>query len=242
MDETSGSKGSWWQTLPGILTATAGLLTAIAGLVVALSQVGLLAGGKPAPQSRIEPKPPPLEATGAPSALPREPSGKEAGAPPPPSGEATRPAAQPETLRNLKGMNLLSPEDGGQLVLAPNDAWSVTIDGKEDAFREVQVGEEAVFAFKDERAATFDSFSMLIPRSGRNPKQFELFVADSPTGPFRSLGTFQPQNVRLMKTAGWQEFKFPPVTAKYLKVKLRSNYEDVVWIDLFEFRLSGQLQ
>ena len=128
------------------------------------------------------------------------------------------------------------------MILAPSDAWSVTIDGKEDQFQEVKVGEEAVFAFKDERAATFDSFSMLIPKSGRNPKEFELFVGDSPTGPFRSLGTFQPQNVRMMKTAGWQEFKFSPVTAKSLKVKLRSNFEDVVWIDVYEFRLLGQLQ
>jgi hypothetical protein len=45
-----------------------------------------------------------------------------------------------------------------------------------------------------------------------------------------------------MKTAGWQDFAFPSATARYLKVKLRSNYEDVVWIDLYEFRLSGQLR
>jgi len=243
MDDSGRSKGSWWQTLPGILTATAGLLTAIAGLVVALSQIGLLGGGgKPVPPSRIEPKPPPVQATGPPPTPPREPSAKEARAPSAASGEAARPADQPEPSRNPKAINLLSPENGGQLILAPNDAWAVTIDGKEDAYREVQVGEEAVFAFKDERAATFDSFNMLIPKSGRNPKEFELFAGDSPTGPFRSLGTFQPQNVRVMKTAGWQEFKFPPVTAKYLKVKLRSNYEDVVWIDLYEFRLFGQVQ
>jgi hypothetical protein len=242
MDENSTSKGSWWQTLPGILTATAGLLTAMAGLVVALFQVGLLGGGKPAPQTRVDPRPPYQESAAAPSALPREPSTKEALAPSAVSGEPARPAAQPEPSRNPKAISLLSPENGGQLVLAPNDDWSVSIDGKEDAYREVKVGEEAVFAFKDERAATFDSFSMLIPKSGRNPKEFELFVGDSPTGPFRSLGTFQPQNVRMMKTAGWQEFKFPPVTAKYLKVKLRSNFEDVVWIDLYEFRLLGQLQ
>jgi hypothetical protein len=32
------------------------------------------------------------------------------------------------------------------------------------------------------------------------------------------------------------------VTEEYFKVKLRSNYEEVVWIGLYEFRLSGQLQ
>ena len=33
---------SWWQTLPGILTAVAATLTAVTGLVVALNQTGLL--------------------------------------------------------------------------------------------------------------------------------------------------------------------------------------------------------
>lgn len=47
--------------------------------------------------------------------------------------------------------------------------------------------------------------------------------------------------VALNQTAGWQEFGFPPVTARYLKVKLRSNYEDVVWIQLYEFQLWGGL-
>jgi hypothetical protein len=33
---------SWWQTLPGVVTAVAGLLTALGGLLLALNQVGLL--------------------------------------------------------------------------------------------------------------------------------------------------------------------------------------------------------
>ena len=31
----------WWQTLPGILTATATIITAVTGLIVALNQMGL---------------------------------------------------------------------------------------------------------------------------------------------------------------------------------------------------------
>ena len=41
-------KESWWQTLPGMLTATAGIITAVGGLLLVLHQVGLL-GGKSAP-------------------------------------------------------------------------------------------------------------------------------------------------------------------------------------------------
>lgn len=41
-----GDKGSWWTTLPGVLTGLAGLLTAVGGLVAALNEAGLL---KPSP-------------------------------------------------------------------------------------------------------------------------------------------------------------------------------------------------
>jgi hypothetical protein len=39
MAEEQRAQG-WWQTVPGILTATAGIITAIAGLIVALHQAG----------------------------------------------------------------------------------------------------------------------------------------------------------------------------------------------------------
>lgn len=40
---------SWWQSVPGMLTAAAGVLTATAGLLVALQQVGLLDKGSTPP-------------------------------------------------------------------------------------------------------------------------------------------------------------------------------------------------
>ena len=40
-------KGSFWQTIPGILTAATGLLTAVTGLVVALNQMGFLRSSSP---------------------------------------------------------------------------------------------------------------------------------------------------------------------------------------------------
>lgn len=47
---------SWWQTVPGVMTAIAGLITAVTGLLVALAQIGVL--GKddgPVSQPRNEP-------------------------------------------------------------------------------------------------------------------------------------------------------------------------------------------
>ncbi|MDB6061638.1 MAG: hypothetical protein JWM78_1741 [Verrucomicrobiaceae bacterium] len=234
------NKTSWWQTLPGILTAAAGIITAVTGLIIALNQVGIFDGNKAA-QNRAESGT--ASSVGS-SPVFEGPSSHEASPETPPESNAGLAAAAelPVAANQTASINLLSMENGGQLIVAPNQEWSVTNDGKEDNYREVKVGEEAVFAFKDERAATFDRFDMLIPKSGRNPKEFELFAgSESPTGEFHSIGTFHPQNIRLMKTEGWQTFKFAPVTATYLKIKLRSNYEDVVWLDLYEFRLQGQL-
>jgi hypothetical protein len=134
--------------------------------------------------------------------------------------------------------DLLAQDKGGQLMLAPSDAWAVVLDGKTNAHESVRVGEAAVFGFKAERPARFDTFAMLIPTRGRNPKEFELLVGDeSPTGAFRSIGIFHPENNKVFKTDGWQEFRFPAVTARYVKVRLVSSFDESVWIELVEFRV-----
>jgi hypothetical protein len=38
---TEPRPNSWWQTLPGILTAAGAIITAVTGLVIALNQAGL---------------------------------------------------------------------------------------------------------------------------------------------------------------------------------------------------------
>lgn len=43
--------GSWWKTLPGIITGTATLLTAIGGLIMTLHQTGIIANAN-SPQSQ----------------------------------------------------------------------------------------------------------------------------------------------------------------------------------------------
>jgi hypothetical protein len=59
----------WWQTFPGILTATAGIITAVTSLIVALHQAGVFdTVTKPAPQSQNTTRTS-LEATKPPVAL-----------------------------------------------------------------------------------------------------------------------------------------------------------------------------
>jgi hypothetical protein len=144
-------------------------------------------------------------------------------------------------LAHHKQINLFAPENGVQLLAASSDRWKITIDGKED-WQYIDLGKEAVYGFKDERPATFDLFTMLIMETtDMNVKEFELLAGnDSPTGTFESIGKFQTQNVKLFKTP-YQEFKFPAVTARFLKIKVLSTY-GFSSASACEFQLFGSLK
>src|SRR5271166_1839482 len=140
-------------------------------------------------------------------------------------------------------INLLNPKNGGQVVVSASDAWLKTIDGNESRGMQLNRDDSAVYAFKNERPATFDTFAVLIPgKLDKNVKEFELLTGDSPAGEFSSIGKFTTNNDKFQKNP-YQEFKFPPVTAKYLKVQLLSNwgFYDPDRIVVFQFRLFGRL-
>jgi Mg-chelatase subunit ChlD len=150
--------------------------------------------------------------------------------------ETASPASAPAAAI---GIDLLSPQNGGALVAAPNDEWSKLNDGSPD--RAVTYSGEGVWAFKDGQAATFDRFEMLIPATDtQNVKEFELLAGDeSPTGSFHSLGTFTTQNIKFMQ-APYQAFTFAPVTAKYLKVALKTDWGGG-YIAAYDFKLLGRM-
>jgi hypothetical protein len=150
----------------------------------------------------------------------------------PPSG-AVSPNPVPRKI------NLLAQENGGHLVVGPNDSWRGTIDGRED-ISIVGLG-EAVYGFKDNRLAAFDTFVVLIPSTdSTNLNEFELLVSrEAASGPFDSIGKFHTQNLRIF-AAPYQAFTFPLVEAKYLKVKVISSHGGGCCF-AYEFQLSGTL-
>jgi hypothetical protein len=182
-----------------------------------------------------------------------------AGAPPPPSSTGTTwstsaerppiadpapalPAAAPAAETHGKRVNLLAAENGGEMVVAANERWLFTVDGKEDTYAWTDNG-EAVFAFKGGRPANFDLFAVLIPGTGdSNLREFELLAGnDGPTGHFDSIGVFTTKNLRVMKNP-FQEFRFPAVKAKYLKVRsLKPHGAQSGAALAYEFRLFGNV-
>ena len=152
-------------------------------------------------------------------------------------------ASRPTTVSTTGRMNLLSSANGGHLMAAPDDSWRYAIDDNVDTWQYVQAGAgDGVYAFKDEQAATFDTFAMLITdTSGLNIKDFELLAGnDTPLGTFHSIGQFQTKNIRLYPSP-WQEFKFEAVRARYFKLHVISAW-DVGWKTMpkaYEWQLLG---
>jgi hypothetical protein len=181
----------------------------------------------PAQPARVAPEPAGVPAPAAPAATVAPAPGADGAAQPSAPGRRT---------------NLLSPAEGGEIVTASHERWTMVVDGKEDTHAWVDAG-EAVFAFKNGRAATFDTFAVLIPSaSDTNLRDFELLVADDPGGVYRSIGTFSTQNMRIMRNP-YQEFRFAPVKARYLKVRSLKNHSGSAGaITGYEFQLYGAVE
>lgn len=119
--------------------------------------------------------------------------------------------------------DVLAAKNGGTLVYAPNDAWN-GLNRDHMNFQGPTYGGEAVWSFKDGKPATFDLIEVLIRKAGDYMlKDFEVLASDDLAGPFRSLGSFKTANAQVMPE-GWQAFKFPQTTAKYVKVVFKSDH------------------
>jgi TIR domain len=231
----------WWKTLPGILTISACMLVAITAVVFALFQPKFLQNieGKPTFTAGVSP-----DGTPEIKSLPSKATEDQVIAPSQIVDPTTQMSQAKVAGKQSKQINLFAPENGVQLLVASSDYWKATIDGKEDySYINSGLGKEAVYGFKGEQAATFDIFTMLISDTNDyNVKEFELLAGnESPTGTFETIGKFQVQNVKLFKTP-YQEFKFPAVAAKYLKVKILSTQSGVSDPIVHEFQLFGNLK
>jgi hypothetical protein len=117
------SSGSWWTTLPGLITAIAGLATAIGGVILVLHQVGYLgATGSPAQASTGSPQvqeaqtaaTPAVEGAATPVAAPSPQVAKDAGITRK-NGESIDVRA--DTLRDIDEKDRVTFENGQSIAL-----------------------------------------------------------------------------------------------------------------------------
>jgi TIR domain-containing protein len=223
-----GSKAMW-----GVL---AGVVVGVVGSLAVLHQTGFFEKQHPQSQNQVQSTPSTMNT--APASTKPDPGGTEKQA-----ASAVKPA--PSTQPRSSVLNLLSAENGGHVVVATNDRWPYAIDGDEKNWQYIDIGVTgswAVYGFKNDKPASFDTFKVLILGSESwNLKEFELLAGnDSATGKFESIGKFQTQNIRFFKDP-YQEFKFPPVKARYLKVKVISSH-GFSSVGVYEFQLLGALE
>lgn len=169
-------------------------------------------------------------------------SASEAGREGYPAAVGPAPAAAPI---DRDGMNLLGAENGGHVVAATNELWRHAIDGDEKNWQYIDIGVNgawAAYGFRDGRPARFHAFKVLILGSESwNLNEFELLAGNgSPTGTFESIGRFKTQNARFFKNA-YQEFRFQPVRARYLKIRVISSH-GFSSVGVYEFQLMGELE
>ena len=223
----------WSKTMWGVL---AGVVAGVMGSLAVLHQTGFFE--KQHPQSQNQVQSIPSMTNIAPAPTKPGPGGTEEQA-----ASVAKPA--PSTQPRSSVMNVLSAENGGHVVVATNDRWPYAIDGDEKNWQYIDigvVGSWAVYGFKNDKPASFDTFKVLIlGTESWNLKEFELLAGnDSATGKFESIGKFQTQNIRFFKEP-YQEFKFPPVKARYLKVKVISSH-GFSSVGVYEFQLLGALE
>jgi tetratricopeptide (TPR) repeat protein len=143
-------------------------------------------------------------------------------------------------------VNLLAPEEGGQLLAAPSESWRKITSGKEDDWIEIKVGttadSDAVYAFKDKKPARFHKLTVLISSSNDyNPKDIDVLAGnEGPNGSFASVGKCTLTN-RLLFETRYQECALPPTTARYVKLKVLSSYHFNAWAHMPQVRLFGRL-
>lgn len=151
-------------------------------------------------------------------------------------------APVPASAIRGKYVNLLARENGGLLA--------VTSDQKMERLNDYQLNQRlvgvnswAVFSFNEERSATIDQLDFFIANTDNyNPREITLLVSnDTPTGPFDTVGVFNPLNAFIKKTP-FQEFKFSPVKARYVKFIIGRQQTDYGTVGVRECRLWGKLQ
>jgi hypothetical protein len=123
--------------------------------------------------------------------------------------------------------NLLSPYEAGQDVRVPTAEWIKIVSGKDDDAIWDQgdpkfANSEAIFPLRG--PAIINTFAVLIKdRSDRNPKDIVFFAGDSASGEFRLIRQCAFENI-LKLNMPYQECTFPETPARYIKIKLLSNF------------------
>lgn len=158
--------------------------------------------------------------------------------------------------------NLIGVKNGGKLVESvgnlpawPDEDWNGAIDGDLETwsgtvtvFNKPPEGDPhpwAIFAFKDEKTIFINKARFfMLPQAvigenlqSRCGKDFVIEVSTTGTDEGKFKKAMQGTVKKLEKD--WEEFEFPAVKAKYVKLTWESNYGDGTYTTMGEFEVYG---
>lgn len=124
--------------------------------------------------------------------------------------------------RNISGINLLAPRNGGTIETISDDNLKQLTDGLTEDI-ESRYGHSITFSFKDKRSASFHVFTHYVARTwDGNVSHLVLYAGnESPRGKFEVIDTIEPFNGKVL-AAPFQEFDLEDkkIKAKYFRVKI----------------------
>jgi hypothetical protein len=213
-------------------------MLALVAAVLALRGDDVTSGGTPTPTGTQAPV-----TTGSQGSTSGASATSNRGAEP---SSSSAPTTVPPPVRRGDLINLLSAENGGELLAAADGDWAKTVDGDENTGLWVTFysggKSEAVFGFKNDGFATVEGIEILVPgASGNNVGELELLTGtESAHGRFDPVQVFKTRNMLIVKER-YQRFMFPPRTARYVKVRVLRAHAELTSTGLNEWRLLGTL-
>jgi TIR domain len=192
-----------WQTPIGWAIGAGVLLLGVAALLAVLKQIGLIGT---AVQLTAQNSPPIAQPSLPEKVAPSDPSAVLAPVP------VKSPAAE--------RINLLSPENGAQIVAAGEEGWRRILEKDKLDCTILSKQSFAVVGLRKEQPTPITTLAVHVEsQSSDNVKQLALFVSDQERGPFKKIGEFEIPNHKNMR-APFHEFSFETVTARYVKLQI----------------------
>jgi TIR domain len=199
---------SLWQTTIGWAIAGGVLLIGLAALLAMLKQVGWIGAQQVVTTSQV--------LSNEPGSSPgiQKPEVVE-----PPATTDNSPARTTKPVA-AERVNLLDPENGAQLVAAGEEAWRTILETQEPKCSILSKQSFAVVGLRKETPTPIATLAVHVSsQSSDNVKQLAIFAANEERGPFKKIGEFEIPNHKNMR-GPYHEFKFEPVTARYVKLQI----------------------
>ena len=117
---------------------------------------------------------------------------------------------------------LFDPENGAQIVAAGEEAWRGILETQQPKCTFLSKQSFVIVGLGKEQPTPIATLAVHVDAQGNyNLKQLALFAADDERGPFKKIGEFEIPNHKNMR-APFHEFKFEPVTTRYVKLQIVS--------------------